>query len=226
MPLLSAQDRATVQAHLAGMTHRVTLLFFTQSIGAPDTVQVAQQVLGELADLNPLISIEEMNLVLDRERAAQYGIELVPSIVLLKDGADTRMRFVGAPSGYEFTSLIEAVALAGSDGSGLLDSSKELLAARQTPLDIKVFVTPTCVYCPRAVTMAHRMAAESPFVTATCVEATEFPELSRRYQVTGVPKTVADSIEILGAMPEEEFVSSLLGVTPPAESDPSTTPAN
>jgi glutaredoxin-like protein len=172
-------------------------------------------VLGELADLNPLISIQEMNVVLDREQAAQYGVELVPSIVLLKDGADTRMRFVGAPAGYEFTSLIEAVALAGGDGSGLQDTSKALLAARQTPLDIKVFVTPTCVYCPRAVTLAHRMAAESPLVTATCVEATEFPELSRQYRVTGVPKIVAGEIEILGAMPEEEFVSSLLGLQPP-----------
>jgi glutaredoxin-like protein len=199
------------------MTHRVTLLFFTQSIDAPDTVHVAKQVLGELADLNPLVSIEELNLVLDRQRAVQYGIELVPSIVLLKDGADTRMRFVGAPAGYEFTSLIEAVALAGSDGSGLQETSKVLLAARQAPLDIKVFVTPTCVYCPRAVTLAHRMAAESPFVTATCIEATEFPELSRQFRVTGVPKIVAGEIEILGAMPEEEFVSSLLGLQPPAD---------
>ncbi len=129
------------------------------------------------------------------------------------------MRFVGAPAGYEFTSLIEAVALAGSDGSGLQESSKALLAARQTPLDIKVFVTPTCVYCPRAVTMAHRMAAESPLVTATCIEATEFPELSRRYQVTGVPKTVADGIEILGAMTESEFVPTLLGNNPTAATD-------
>jgi glutaredoxin-like protein len=181
-------------------------------------------VLGELADLNPLISIEEMNLVLDRQRAVQYGIELVPSIVLLRDGADTRMRFVGAPAGYEFTSLIEAVALAGSDGSGLQESSKVLLATRQAPLDIKVFVTPTCVYCPRAVTLAHRMAAESPFVTATCIEATEFPELSRQFRVTGVPKIVAGEIEILGAMPEEEFVSSLLGLQPPA--DESSTASN
>ena len=78
MPLLSAQDRATVQAHLAQITHRVTLLFFTQSIGAPETVHVAKQVLGELADLNPLITIQEMNMVLDREQAAQYGVEERP----------------------------------------------------------------------------------------------------------------------------------------------------
>ncbi len=211
MPLLSAQDRASVQKHLEGLTHPVTLLFFTQTIGAPETVHITRQIVNELAELSSLITVEEVNLVLDRERAAQYGVQDVPAIVLLKDGADTRMRFLGAPAGYEFMSLVEAVTLAGTDGSGLLDSSKVLLATISAPLDIKVFVTPTCVYCPRAVTTAHRMAVESPFVTATCVEATEFPELSRRYRVTGVPKTVAnDATEIVGALPEEDFVSGLL----------------
>jgi len=74
-------------------------------------------------------------------------------------------------------------------------------------MDIKVFVTPTCPHCPRAVTLAHRMAVESPNISATCVEATEFHDLSRQYRVTGVPKTVASGgAEILGALPEEEFV--------------------
>ena len=74
-------------------------------------------------------------------------------------------------------------------------------------MDIKVFVTPTCPHCPRAVTLAHRMAVESPNISATCVEASEFHDLSRQYRVTGVPKTVASGgAEILGALPEEEFV--------------------
>ena len=210
MPLLSAQDRATVQKHLEKLAHQVTLLFFTQTIGAPETVHIARQVIGELPELNDKITIEEVNLVLDRERAAQFGIEYIPAIVLLRDGADTRMRFLGAPAGYEFMSLVEAVTLAGTEDSGLQESSKELLRDVKSPLDIKVFVTPTCVYCPRAVTTAHRMAVESPFITATCIEATEFPELSRRYQVTGVPKSVANGNEILGALPEEDFVSGLL----------------
>ena len=173
-------------------------------------MHITRQVVNELAELSELITVEEVNLVLDRERAAQYGVTDVPAIVLLKDGADTRMRFLGAPAGYEFMSLVEAVTLAGTDGSGLLDSSKAMLGAVSAPLDIKVFVTPTCVYCPRAVTTAHRMAVESPFVTATCIEATEFPELSRRYRVTGVPKTVAGETEIVGALPEEDFVAGLL----------------
>jgi hypothetical protein len=55
------------------------------------------------------------------------------------------------------------------------------------------------------------MALESPLIRATCVEATEFMELSRRFRVTGVPKTIVNGAgEILGALPEEMFVSKVL----------------
>ena len=55
------------------------------------------------------------------------------------------------------------------------------------------------------------MAFASPHVTAYAVEATEFPDLARRYRVTGVPKTVVnDTVEILGALPEEAFVEQVL----------------
>jgi predicted DsbA family dithiol-disulfide isomerase len=62
------------------------------------------------------------------------------------------------------------------------------------------------------------MAFANPNITATAVEATEFPDLARRYRVTGVPKTVVnDRIEILGALPEEMFVEQALGSSPGAE---------
>ena len=55
------------------------------------------------------------------------------------------------------------------------------------------------------------MAFASPHVTAYAVEATEFPDLVRRYQVTGVPKTVVnEEIEILGALPQDAFVEQAL----------------
>ena len=212
MSLLSERDRQTVQTHLAGLTHDVTLLFFTQTIGAPETVLIARQVVDEVASLSDRISVEEVNLVLDRERSAQFGIDRIPAIVLLRDGAYTRMRFLGAPAGYEFSSLVESIVLAGTDDSGLTDESKRAIAEKATgPLDIKVFVTPTCPHCPRAVTLAHRMAVESPNISATCVEASEFHDLSRQYRVTGVPKTVSSGgAEILGALPEDQFVAGVL----------------
>jgi len=67
--------------------------------------------------------------------------------------------------------------------------------------------------------LAHRMAIESPHVTSVTVEATEFPDLVRRYRVNGVPKTIVDDrVEILGGLPEADFVRAVLVERlPPAE---------
>jgi hypothetical protein len=55
------------------------------------------------------------------------------------------------------------------------------------------------------------MAFVSPQITSIAVDAAEFMDLSRKYRVTGVPKTVVnDTIEILGALPEEMFVKEAL----------------
>jgi len=213
MALLSEQDRQTVCGHLAVIEEPVRLLFFTQTFGAPDTVAIAKQVLDEIVCLNDHLTLEEVNFVLEQDRARQYGVEQIPTIVLLKGDQDTRIRFLGAPAGYEFMSLIEAVILAGTNDSGLTPDSRALVAAHVTePLNIQVFVTPTCPHCPRAVTLAHRLAIESPLITASCVEATEFMDLSRKFRVTGVPKTIVNgSIEILGALPEDQFVRTVVG---------------
>jgi glutaredoxin-like protein len=212
MALLSEQDRQTVRTHLAAITHPVTLLFFTQTIGGPEGALAAKQILDEVADLNDKITIEEVNFVLEKDRTAEYGVRHIPAIAILRDGADTRMRFLGAPAGYEFVSLVEAIVLAGGSDSGLSDESKKLIADHvAAPLDIQVFVTPTCPHCPRAVTLAHRMAVEHPLIRATCVEATEFMDLTQEYRVTGVPKTIVNgTIEILGAVPEDAFVRTVL----------------
>jgi hypothetical protein len=59
------------------------------------------------------------------------------------------------------------------------------------------------------------MAFANPLITAYAVEATEFPDLARRYHVSGVPKTVVnEAIEILGGLPQDQFVEQAL--QPPA----------
>ena len=59
--------------------------------------------------------------------------------------------------------------------------------------------------------LAHEMAFANPLITAYAVEATEFPDLARRYMVNGVPKTVVnDQVEILGAIPQDDFIEQAL----------------
>jgi len=61
------------------------------------------------------------------------------------------------------------------------------------------------------VRLAQHMAVASDRVRATAIEATEFPELSRAYRVSAVPKIVInDRVEFEGALPEADFVSAVL----------------
>jgi glutaredoxin-like protein len=217
MGLLSRTDEQALREALSDLERPVRLLFFTQTLDC-DTCADARQILDELSAVSDRVTIEEVNLILDRDRAAAYGIDRAPSIVLLagEEAADTRIRFVGAPAGYDFMALVDAVmAAAGTSDQALGAESQTRLASVSSPTTIQVFVTPTCAYCPQAVAIANRMALASPQITATTIQATEFHDLARQYRVSGVPKTVVnDTIEILGALPEQEFVAQALGLDP------------
>ena len=140
---MSAQDEQVLRQHLSGIEKPVTLLLFTQTIGGSDSGPVTRQVLDEVARLNDKITIVEKNFVLDTEDRATYGIDKSPAIVFLTDGQDTRMRMFGAPTGYEFVGLVEAILLAGTGKLDLEEETLELLATVDKPTTIQVFSTPT-----------------------------------------------------------------------------------
>jgi hypothetical protein len=61
------------------------------------------------------------------------------------------------------------------------------------------------------VRLAQHMAIASDKVRAVAIEATEFPELSRHYQVMAVPKIVMnDRVQFEGALPEAQFVEAVV----------------
>jgi glutaredoxin-like protein len=220
MPLITPGDQERLRESFEDMTAPVRLLFFTQTFDC-DTCLQARQILDELPPLSDRITIEEANVLIDKDRAAAYGIDRAPAVVVLgigEDGEprDSRIRFLGAPSGYEFVSLVQAILLVGGHGSNLTDANRERVASVGTPVTMRVFSTPTCPHCPRAVSLANEMAFANPNITAFAVEATSFPDLARSYRVTGVPKTVVNStaasedIEILGGLPQDEFIQYAL----------------
>ena len=205
---LTDPDRAAITKVFAAIASPVSLIFFEQSIGC-ETCTPTRQLLEQLAELNDRITLETLNLVLEKDRAEQFGIDRVPAIVLSAPGRD-RIRFYGAPFGNELMSLVDAIRMTGTGETGLSEQSRAQLATVTRPVDVKVFFTPTCVYCPRMITLANQAAIESPMVTSTAIDATEYPDLVHRYSVNGVPKTVInDSVEIMGAASEEELITAI-----------------
>jgi len=145
--LIADVDQQRLRETFAEMNHSVRLLFFTQTLGC-DTCPQTRQILDELPPLSDKISVEELNVVIDVDKAKQYGIDRAPGIALVgQDGGgaehDSRIRFLGAPSGYEFISLVQAVLLVGGRPSTLSDDTRKRLAMVDKPVTMQVFTTPT-----------------------------------------------------------------------------------
>ena len=147
MSLLSPADQEKLRESFNEMTHGVRVLFFTQTLDCDECVQT-KRILDELPPLSGRIAVEEVNFVLEKDKAAQYGIDRVPALAILVEDAagsarDTRIRFLGTPGGYEFVALVQALLLAGGHESQLTPENRALVAAVSTPTTIQVFSTPT-----------------------------------------------------------------------------------
>lgn len=197
-----------VKVFFQDLTNPVKILFFGSSKENCDYCSDTLSLMEEIAELSDKISIETYDIDKDNEKVAIYKIKFTPTTVIttLENGLeiDYGVRFLGIPAGHEFTSMIVSLVNVSKQESGLSSIVKEKLANITQPVELKVFVTPTCPYCPNAVILAHQMAIESKMITGEMVEAMEFPELSEQFNVSGVPHTIINlgAGELIGAAPE------------------------
>lgn len=208
MQYLNKKIVKELEEDFKGLKKEVTLKFFTQELECrfcKDT----RGLLEEISNLSDKIKLEIYDFMKDKDIADQHGVDKIPATVVLTD-EDKDIKFYGIPSGYEFGSLIEAIKLVSTDKNPLTDNTKSYLDSLEKEVHLQVFVTPTCPYCPGAVILAHQMAHYSPKVKADMVEATEFPDLSVKYQVMGVPRTVINESEFQeGAAPEPMLIEKI-----------------
>jgi alkyl hydroperoxide reductase subunit AhpF len=95
-----------------------------------------------VAELSDQITVEVLNLAIDRERAEAYGVDQVPAIVV-EGSRDWGIRFYGVPLGYEFSNLIDSIIVASTGEPTLSEETLASLRALAADVDIKVFSTPT-----------------------------------------------------------------------------------
>ena len=216
--LLNDEVISQVNEIFDGLNEHVQVLFFGRDVDCDycnDTLQLVQEVV----DLSEKIELEIYDIEENKTIASQYKVENAPGLVIAgRDGEqilDYGIRFSGIPSGHEFSSLIHTLLLVSSRDSGLNQETREALKELTSPIHMYVFVTPTCPYCPQSVVLAHQFALESAFVESEMIEATEFPELSQKFNVSGVPQTTINvgAKSIVGAVPEANLLAEIQAVT-------------
>lgn len=209
MAMLNDDVKKQLKDQFSALKEPVELVVFTQKMECQFCAE-SRSLAEELAEQSELINTVVYDFQDNAREAEALKVDKIPAIVVRDNKKDYGIRFFGIPGGYEFTSFIEAIKLVSTGNHNLSKKTTEILDGLTKEIHFQVFVTPTCPYCPGAVTLAHRFAYYSEKVTSDMVEVSEFPHLGNKYQVQGVPKTVINETESQeGAAPEDMLAEKL-----------------
>lgn len=142
MAVIDDETAAQLKNEWSRLVNPVRLVVFFQALADPESEEV-RRLVEELAALDPRLSAESYNFVLDKEKAESLGISRIPAIAILGADRDYGVRFYGLPTGYEFGALVDAILDVSSGDSGLAPETREALREVARPVHIQVFSTPT-----------------------------------------------------------------------------------
>jgi alkyl hydroperoxide reductase subunit AhpF len=142
MALLTDEVAAQLKEEFARLVNPVRLVVFSQALTDPESEQV-RRLIEEVGALDPKLTVESSNFVLDTERVQALGITRTPAVAVLGADKDYGIRFYGTPAGYEFGTLVDAILDVSSGQSGLSEPTRAALGALVRPVHIQVFSTPT-----------------------------------------------------------------------------------
>jgi alkyl hydroperoxide reductase subunit AhpF len=142
MGLINEEIAAQLREEFQGLVGPVRLVVFSQALADPGSEQVMRLV-SELAALDPRLSFEDVNFVLEGEKAAALRISRTPAIAIVGASKDHGIRMYGMPSGFEFGSLIDAILTVSKGTTSLSEETRAALAKVDRPVHIQVFSTPT-----------------------------------------------------------------------------------
>jgi thioredoxin reductase (NADPH) len=169
--------------------------------------QAARDLLGAFSKISNKIVLSEFDL--KGSEAKRHNVHSSPTLIFEPDRYS--IRYLGVPFGEEGRTLVGMILLLGFQTSNLGDQSLTIMSKIGSRREIKVFVSPTCPYCPDQALNAVKAAIERPDnISLEVIDIQSNQETANRYSAFSVPQTFANDILIAhGAQPEELFVLSL-----------------
>ena len=196
-----------LKATFEQLPNDIDLYLFTAKGQEDAFTQANRQVIRAFRELSARITLREYDL--DHELAKKWNVTHSPTLIIAPE--QYAIRWLGAPMGEEARTFLEILILVGLGKSQLSDQSMNVVKKIDSPRNVKVFVSPTCPYCPQEAVNAVKAAIEMPeHVSLEIIDIQSEPELANQYAAQSVPQAFANDVLIgQGAQPEEVFVLSL-----------------
>ncbi|MDY1591682.1 MAG: thioredoxin family protein [Methanofastidiosum sp.] len=208
--VISESDKTEIKKILSNnLNEKVDILLFT-SQSRCSSCSKTETLIKELDGLSEKITLKTYDIEKNKDMATKYNIELVPAIVVIGK-EDYGIKHYGFPSGKEFNPLIEAIIDSSRSRPNIPEEIEKKISSINNPVEVKIFVTPTCPYCPDMVRVANYYALVSDEISTVIIMSNEFEEYSKKYKIAAVPTTIInDNFKKEGKIGIEEFVNYLV----------------
>jgi len=189
------------------MPEEIPVYLFAQPGKNDIFADTARQAIQYFSQLTNKITFHEFDL--NHDQAKKWNIENSPTILI--DPEHYNIRWLGAPIGEEGRIFIETLIFVGFKKTDIGQQAANVLNQIQDKRDIKLFVSPSCPYCPQQAVHALKAAVEKPdLISLEIIDIQANPDIAREYNAQSVPQTFANEMLIaLGAQQEELFMLSL-----------------
>jgi thioredoxin reductase (NADPH) len=201
-----------LKASLEQLPNDIPLYLFTAKGDDDVFVQANRQVIRAFRELASKITLREFDL--GHQLALKWNVTSSPTLLIAPERY--AIRWLGAPMGEEARTFLEILILVGLGQSTLSEQSLKIINRIDSPRKIKLFVSPTCPYCPQEAVNAVKAAIEKPdLISLEIIDIQSEPEIANQYSAQSVPQAFANDVLISqGAHPEEVFVLSLQKLEP------------
>ena len=194
------------------MPNEIALYLFTAKGQDNIFSQNTRQVVRAFRELTNKITFREYDL--EHELARKWQVTGSPTLLISPE--KYALRWQGAPMGEEGRTFLETLVLVGLGQSNVSGQSAKVLKNITSPREIKVFVSPTCPYCPQQAINGVKAAIARPdMVSLDLIDIQCRPDLAEQYSAHSVPQAFANEVLIgMGAQQEEVFMASLASLSP------------
>ena len=143
MGLLKDKDRDRLRQVFSQMGNRVNLVFFSQSMECM-YCRETRSLLTEISDLSDKIHLEVFDFGKDTDIAKKYKVDKIPATIVMGEN-DYGIRFLGIPSGHEFTTLIDVIMHVSRRDPGFSPETVKLISQIKQPIHLQVMISPTWI---------------------------------------------------------------------------------
>jgi len=219
--MFSENELNNIKREMSKLKNKVVLKLFTDFKTQEDGSKLRKcmacegvyELLKTLKDYSDgKLDVEEVSTEENEAEAEKYNVSRIPAILFIDENDKEIIRYLAHPTGSEFVPFLNSIQYFSGVRPYYADQIMTHLKKIKKS-NMKIFITPTCPYCPMTVPVLTLFSIVSKGkISSEIIDVNLNPDIGQKYQVQGVPMTVINEKDVIhGMFTPQDLLDKLVG---------------